>query len=190
MGYQEQKDETGSKAYLVSRTRNSFDLSLGCTKREIREQERNPMVCLINALCPGDQTSSHLGHQWADFSTSERHLRQSGTNICPWVFFLLFFSPRSCPFLTSYLVFPQGCWEPLGISWVTLELKKCCLFVRQHSYLGPLHCLCSAAHKEKSQGTHLQLQRLLNTVNNSFEIYTATWALSLKSEIKVLFLVK
>lgn len=40
----------------MNRNRKSINLSLGFIKREIKEQERNPMVCLITALCLGDQT--------------------------------------------------------------------------------------------------------------------------------------
>ena len=37
------------------------------------------------------------------------------------------------------------------------------LHICQTIYSEPPHCLCSPSHKEKSQGIHLKLQRLLNT---------------------------
>lgn len=63
------------------------------------------------------------------------------------------------------------------------------LHIGQTIYSEPLHCLCFISHKEKSQGTHLSV-RTYWTLSNSSEIYTAAWALSLRTGIKILFLVK
>lgn len=128
------------------------------------------MVCLINALCLGDQTIP----PWIPLSTlfNGETYEAIIRDIYLWVFFL-FSSPHSCPFLTSYLVLLQAYWEHLGMSRVLTGAKEE-LHICQTIYSETWHCLCSTYHKEKSQGTHLVFQHVLNIVNNSFEIYTAT----------------
>lgn len=88
------------------------------------------MVCLINALCLGDQTIP----PWIPLSTlfNGETYEAIIRDICPWVFFL-FSSPHSCPFLTSYLVLLQAYWEHLGMSKVLRELKKSRTFVRLYT---------------------------------------------------------
>lgn len=125
----------------------------------------------------------HLGHQWAHF-TMETHIQGNNREHLPMVFFLSLLSSFSS--LLTYLVLLQALLGTFRAE--DTGAKKSCIFARLYTQN---HCTVYVSHlTKKSHKWHIWASVLTEHCINSPEIDTATWASSLRTEIRILLLAK